>query len=157
VKALFEEVKDRWGLHTTLDTNGALGHRLDDAWFDPVDLLLLDLKHLDNARHRDLTAFDNGPILEFAQRMSRLGKELWIRHVVVPGWTDDLDHAARLADFVATLPTVTRVDLLPFHQMGRSKWAELGLNYKLNDTEPPAPEVMDRLRAVFRDRGLTVT
>jgi pyruvate formate lyase activating enzyme len=156
VKAFFEELKDRWGLHTALDTQGNLGSRLDDAWFDPVDLLLLDIKHMDDEKHRALTAFPVAPTLEFAQRMSRLGKQMWIRHVVVPGWTDGLDHAARLADFVATLETVTRVELLPFHQMGTHKWKELNLEYKLADTLPPTAEALEALKAVFRERGLTV-
>jgi pyruvate formate lyase activating enzyme len=156
VKAFFEEVKDRWGLHTALDTQGNLGHRLDDAWFEPVDLLLLDIKHMDDDRHRALTAFPNAPTLEFAKRMAGLGKELWIRHVVVPGWTDEVAHAEALADFIATLPTVTKVDLLPFHQLGAHKWKELNLEYKLKDTLPPSDEVMEPLRAVFRARGLPV-
>lgn len=156
VRAFFEEVKDRWGLHTALDTQGNLGHRLDDAWFDPVDLLLLDIKHMDDARHRELTAFSNEQTLAFARRMSDLGKELWIRHVVVPGWTDDLDHAARLADFVVTLPAVTRIELLPFHQMGTHKWKELNLEYKLEKTQPPSSQVMEDLKSVFRARELPV-
>lgn len=156
VNALFQEAKDRWGLHTALDTQGNLGGRVNDAWFDPVDLLLLDIKHMDDERHRALTAFPNAPTLEFAQRMSDLGKEVWIRHVVVPGWTDEVDHAQRLADFVATLPSVTRVDLLPFHQMGTHKWKELNLEYKLKDTLPPSDDLMETLRKVFRDRSLSV-
>jgi pyruvate formate lyase activating enzyme len=156
VGALFEEVKDRWGLHTALDTQGNLGGRVDDAWFDSVDLLLLDIKHLDDGRHRALTAFPVEPTLEFARRMARLGKPMWIRHVVVPGWTDNLDHAGRLADFVTTLPSVERVELLPFHQLGAQKWKELNLEYKLADTLPPTDGVMESLRGVFRQRGLTV-
>jgi len=156
VRAFFEEVKHRWDLSTALDTQGNLGHRLEDAWFEPVDLLLLDIKHMDDDRHRALTAFSNVPTLEFAQRMARLGKQMWIRHVVVPGWTDDLDQAARLADFVATLSTVTKVELLPFHQLGAGKWKELNLEYKLADTLPPSEDTMERLRTVFRQRGLTV-
>jgi pyruvate formate lyase activating enzyme len=156
VGALFQALKDRWGLHTALDTNGNLGHRQDDAWYAHVDLLLLDLKHFDDDRHRDLTAFSNQPTFEFARRMAGLGKELWIRHVVVPGWTDGRDHAARLADFVATLPTVTRVDLLPFHQLGEHKWKDLNLDYRLKGVLPPPEETMERLRTVFRDRGLPV-
>jgi len=156
VQAFFQEVKARWGLHTALDTQGNLGSRVADLWFDSVDLLLLDIKHLDDERHRALTAFPVAPTLDFARRMGRLGKEVWIRHVVVPGWTDDLDHAGRLADFVATLPTVTQVDLLPFHQMGAPKWKDLNLEYKLADTKPPTEELMESLRAVFRNRGLKV-
>jgi pyruvate formate lyase activating enzyme len=88
--------------------------------------------------------------------MAGLGKELWIRHVVVPGWTDEVEHAERLADFVATLPTVTKVDLLPFHQLGTHKWKELNLEYKLKDVAPPTEEILEPLRAVFRARGLPV-
>lgn len=156
VKALFDEVKERWGLHTALDTQGNLGQRLDDAWFDSTDLLLLDIKHMDDERHQALTAFPNAPTLEFARRMAGLGKELWIRHVVVPGWTDEVAHAEKLADFVAGLPTVTKVDLLPFHQLGSHKWKELNLEYKLKDTLPPTDAVMESLRAVFRSRNLPV-
>ena len=157
VKAFFEEVKQQWGLHTALDTQGNLGSRLDDDWFEPVDLILLDIKHMDDARHQALTAFPVAPTLEFAKRMAGLGKELWIRHVVVPGWTDEEEHAQKLADFVATLPTVTRVELLPFHQLGAHKWKELNLEYKLKDTIAPSEAVMNDLRRVFLHRGLPVS
>ena len=157
VKAFFEEVKERWGLHTALDTQGNLGSRLDDAWFEPLDLVLLDIKHMDDETHRALTAFSVTPTLEFAQRMAGLGKELWIRHVVVPGWTDEVSHAEKLADFLLTLPTVTKVDLLPFHQWGAHKWQELNLEYRLKDTLPPSKEVMEKLQLVFRERGLPIS
>ena len=156
VGALFQTLKDRWGLHTALDTNGNLGHRQDDAWYENVDLLLLDLKQIDEERHQELTAFSARPTLDFARRMAGLGKELWIRHVVVPGWTDSVDHAARLADFIATLPTVTRIDLLPFHQLGEHKWKELNLEYRLKGVQPPSAEVMETIRDQFRTRGLPV-
>ena len=109
---------------------------------------------MDDESHRALTAFPNAPTLEFAQRMSRLGKEMWIRHVVVPGWTDGLDHAARLADFVATLPTATRVELLPFHQMGRFKWEKLGMNYALKDAVAPSKEKVAEVIARFKSVGV---
>lgn len=156
VEAFFREVKARWGLHTALDTQGNLGGRLSDDWFDPVDLLLLDIKHGDDEGHRALTGFPLGPTLAFAQRMGGLGKALWIRHVVVPGWTDGVDNTERLADFVATLPTVTKVELLPFHQLGAPKWKELNLEYRLADTQPPPDETMETLRGIFRSRGLPV-
>jgi len=152
VGELFHQVKERFGLHTALDTQGHLAGRLPDAWFEPVDLILLDIKHIDDDRHRELTGFSNQPTLDFARRMSAMGKALWIRHVIVPGWTDSMSAAARLADFVASLTTVQRVEILPFHQMGAHKWQELGLAYRLADTQPPAYELVADIRDCFRTR-----
>jgi pyruvate formate lyase activating enzyme len=101
-----------------------------------------------------LTGFPLQPTLDCAKRLSGLGKDLWIRHVVVPGWTDNLDDAEALADFVASLATVRRVELLPFHQMGAHKWRELGIRYRLADTPSPSDELMETLRAIFRKRGI---
>src|SRR5512135_2528232 len=80
------------GLHVALDTNGELHERLPDSFFDPVDMLLLDIKHSDPERHQSLTGRDLAPVLDCARRLSALGKEIWIRHVVIPGQTDSRDH-----------------------------------------------------------------
>ena len=110
------------GIHTALDTNGYYGTRLSDAELEAADLVLLDLKGWDPARHRQLTGMDNGPTLEFARRLAERRRPIWVRFVLVPGWTDDLDDVARIAEFAAGLGVVERVDVLPFHQMGRFKW-----------------------------------
>ena len=154
VGELFNRIKRDFGLHTALDTQGHLAGRLADSWFDPIDLILLDIKHIREDAHKQLTGFPLQPTLDTARRLSDLGKPLWIRHVVVPGWTDSPEDAAALADFVAGLKTVERMELLPFHQLGEHKWRELGLRYQLGDTAPPSEEVMETLRGIFRSRGI---
>jgi pyruvate formate lyase activating enzyme len=155
VEALFREVKARWGLHTAVETQGHLLGRLPDSWFEPLDLALLDIKHIDEEGHRALTGgFPLEPTLEAARRLGRLGKDIWIRHVVVPGYTDRIDVAERLAAFVSAIPTVRRVELLPFHQLGRDKWKELGIPYPMERVVPPDPALVEALRAPFRARGL---
>ena len=155
VEALFRELKARWGLHTALETQGHLMGRLPDSWFEPLDLVLLDIKHIDEEGHRALTGgFPLEPTLEAARRLGRLGKDIWIRHVVVPGYTDRMEVAERLAAFVATIPTVRRVELLPFHQLGRDKWRDLGIPYPMENVVPPDPALVEALRAPFRSRGL---
>jgi pyruvate formate lyase activating enzyme len=150
---LFAAAK-RMGIHTALDTNGGLGSRLSDTELDQVDLVLLDIKTWDPERHRRLTGMDNAPTLEFARRLSARKKPLWIRFVLVPGLTDDIENIAPIAKFSASLGNVERVDVLPFHQMGRFKWKELKLNYTLDDIPPPSHEAVEQACAVFRAEGL---
>ena len=142
------------GIHTALDTNGFYGDRLSDAELELIDLVLLDIKTWDPHRHRALTGADNAPTLEFARRLAARGRSVWLRYVLVPGLTDDLADIGRTAGFVAELGNVSRVDVLPFHQMGRFKWAQLGLDYALKDAEPPSSELVGRVVDVFRSRGL---
>jgi pyruvate formate lyase activating enzyme len=142
------------GIHTALDTNGYYGDRLSDAELETIDLVLLDLKAWDPERHRRLTGMEVGPTLQFARRLAALKRPVWVRFVLVPGWSDDLDDIAKIADFAASLGNVERVDVLPFHQMGRFKWKELGLEYKLEDVDPPSAEAVERACAVFRAAGL---
>ena len=156
VGEVFRQVKQHHGLHTTLDTNGALAASLPDAWFDPVDLVLLDIKHINPARHRELTGLDVQHTLDFARRLDRMGKPVWIRHVLVPGHTDDLLDVEALTDFVATLKNVERVEILPFHKMGENKWKELGRKYRLEDTPVPSQALIDRVRKQFEYRNLPV-
>ncbi|HET7292195.1 MAG TPA: pyruvate formate-lyase-activating protein [Vicinamibacteria bacterium] len=142
------------GIHNALDTNGYYGDRLSDAELDLVDLVLLDLKAWDPERHRRLTGMDNAPTFEFARRLAARGTPVWVRFVLVPGWTDDSEEVARIAGFAAALSNVERVDVLPFHQMGRFKWSRLGLEYKLQDVEAPSPELVAKTCETFRAAGL---
>jgi pyruvate formate lyase activating enzyme len=142
------------GVHTALDTNGSLGDRLADQDLGGIDLVLLDLKAMSAGLHRRLTGADNGPVLEFARRLGVLRKPVWIRFVLIPGWTDDPVEIGHLASFVASLGNVERVDVLPFHQMGRFKWEKLGMAYALRDTEPPSPAKTREAVAMFREAGL---
>ena len=142
------------GIHTALDTNGSLGSRLTDEELETIDLVLLDLKIWDPERHRQLTGMDIAPVLEFARRLSERRKPVWVRYVLVPGWTDGANDIAETARFIDKLGNVERVDVLPFHQMGRFKWKELQLNYTLAEVEPPTSEEVECACALFRAAGL---
>lgn len=142
------------GIHTALDTNGFYGDRLTDSNLETIDLVLLDLKTWDPERHRRITGMDVRPTLQFAERLARLNRPVWLRYVLVPGLTDDLLDVTHTASFAGRLGNVTRVDVLPFHQMGKYKWAKLGLDYGLADVQPPTAELVERTCAVFRAAGL---
>jgi pyruvate formate lyase activating enzyme len=142
------------GVHTALDTNGYYGDRLSDADLETVSLVLLDIKTWDPERHKQLTGMDNAPTLEFARRLAARHRPVWLRFVLVPGVSDDPSDIAKIAEFAAGLGNVERVDVLPFHQMGRYKWKQLGLDYSLEQTEPPSVEAVERVVAQFRDAGL---
>jgi pyruvate formate lyase activating enzyme len=143
------------GIHTALDTNGSLGSRLSDGELQHIDVVLLDIKIWDAQRHLKLTGQDIGPTLDFARRLAAKKRSVWLRFVLVPGLTDDMNDIAQIAKFAAELGNVERVDVLPFHQMGRFKWKALGMNYTLQDTEPPSRDLIERACAVFRAEGLT--
>jgi pyruvate formate lyase activating enzyme len=142
------------GVHTALDTNGHLGSRLTDDELKEIDLVLLDLKTWDPQRHLNLTGAEVGPTLDFARRLAEGKRPIWVRFVLVPGLTDDYENMAAIAGFAAGLGNVERVDVLPFHQMGRFKWKKLGLNYALDDVNPASPEMVEKACEVFRAEGL---
>ena len=150
---LFTAAK-QMGIHTALDTNGYYGERLSDAELEQADLVILDIKGWNPARHKELTGMEIGPSLAFARRLAERRRPVWLRFVLVPGWSDQPGEAEGVAGFAAGLGNVERVDVLPFHQMGRFKWKQLGLEYKLQDTEPPSQEAVDETLALFRAAGL---
>ena len=142
------------GIHTTMETNGYFGEKLSDAEIDTIDLVMLGLKTWDPDRHRALTGMDVAPTLAFARRLAARRRPIWLRFVLVPGLTDDMEDLARTAAFAAELGTVERVEVLPFHQMGRYKWERLGLKYKLDHVEPPSVELTEQACNVLRKAGL---
>ena len=144
------------GIHTALDTNGSLGDRLTDAELERIDLVLLDIKGWDAERHRQLTGMEVGPVLDFARRLAARRRPVWVRFVLVPGFTDHPEDVAQIARFAGSLGNVERVDVLPFHQMGRFKWKELRLDYKLGHVHPPTPDAIEQACAPFRAEGLKV-
>ena len=150
---VFSAVK-KLGVHTALDSNGYLGERLTDADLASIDLVLLDLKAMTPDLHKRLTGVDNQPIHQFARRLAAARKPIWVRFVLVPGWTDDLAEVEKIAAFAVELGNVERVDVLPFHQMGRFKWEKLKMEYQLNDTKPPSPETTKQAVEIFRAKGL---
>jgi pyruvate formate lyase activating enzyme len=153
VLKLFTAAK-QMGVQTALDSNGYLGDRLTDADLGCIDLVLLDLKAMTSDLHKRLTAMDNAPVHAFARRLAAARRPIWVRFVLVPGWTDDMAEVERIAVFAAALGNVERVDVLPFHQMGRFKWEKLKIDYQLANTAPPPRETVEAAIAKFRAVGL---
>jgi pyruvate formate lyase activating enzyme len=142
------------GVHTNVETNGYFGDRLSDADLGRFDLVMLGLKAIEPELHRRMTGKHVGPVHAFARRLASLRRPVWVRFVVVPGWTDNLEEVGRMADFAASLGNVERVDVLPFHQLGQFKWEKLGMEYQLRDALPPAREKVQEVIARFRAAGL---
>lgn len=145
VKEFFKCLKEK-GYHTALDTSGAfpMSNKIIEV-LKYTDLVLLDIKHIDNEKCIKLTGKPNTYTLEFAKYLSDNNIKLWIRQVLVPGYTDDEDDLLKLKDFLSTLKTVENVEILPYHTMGKYKWEELGFKYELEGV--PAATVNDILRA----------
>ena len=155
VGRLLQEAK-QLGIHTAIDTSGFLGANASDALLDDLDLVLLDIKSGIPEVYRRATGRELQPTLDFARRLSERGtEEVWIRFVLVPDLTDAVENVEAVAGIVEQISVVTRVEVLPFHQMGRDKWATLKLPYKLADTSPPSKELIERVRNQFRTRGIT--
>ena len=142
------------GVHTAIETNGFLGEQLTDADFESIDLVMLGLKKWDLEAHKELTGREIGPTLALARRLAARQRPIWVRFVLVPNLTDDLDDIRHIAEFAAGLGVVERVEVLPFHQLGRFKWKELGIKYHLEKTQPPTAEAAEEACEVFRAAGL---
>ena len=155
VTRIFRRCKEL-GLHTCIDTSGRMGDRMTDQDLMDIDLNLLDIKSGDPAIYEKVTHQPLQPTIDYARRLSALGRPMWIRYVLVPGLTDDYDNVEKAADICAGLKSVERVEILRFHQMGTEKWRKLGLEYLLEKVETPSAELTERVRGQFRSRGLTV-
>jgi len=155
----FFSIAKAHGAHTALDTSGQPYRETPafltrfDALMDAVDLVLLDIKAIDESLHRRLTGHTNENILQMAQRLCTLGKEMWVRHVLVPGVTGSDTELIALRRFLNTLDTVSRVEVLPYHDMGRSKWEALKMPYPLDGVKPPTQEEVARAESILGIRG----
>jgi len=155
VKAIFEGSK-MMGLHTALDTSGFLGKKADDELLSFTDLVLLDIKHFDPDAYKRVTGVDLQPTLDFAERLSALKKPVWMRFVLVPGYTDDMDSISRMAAYAKDLGNVERVEVLPFHKMGEYKWEAMEMDYALFDIQEPEPDLVTMAKSRFEDEGMVV-
>ena len=151
---LFKLAKEN-NVHTTLDTSGNPFTR-EEPFFGKfnelmkyTDLYMLDIKHIDNEEHKKLTGQPNENILDMAKYLSENGKAMWIRHVLVPGYTDSEEQLTRLKEFIDSLDTVDRVEILPYHTLGVFKWKELGIPYELEDVNPPTKEEVERAKRIL--------
>ena len=152
---LFEKAKAQ-GVNTCIDTAAGPFTR-EEPWFgafrklmDVTDLLLLDLKHIDPAAHKELTGADNASVLDCAKYLSEIGKSVWIRHVLVPGINTDEPSLTKLGAFIRTLTNVKKVEVLPYHALGVPKWKALNLPYALADVEPPTDDQLYFARSLLQ-------
>lgn len=152
---LFELAKEA-GVHTTLDTAGN-PFTFEEPFYGKferlmksTDLVMLDLKEMDSKRHKALCGVSNGNIQQMARWLSDYGKDMWIRHVLVPGLTDQEDDLMAMRDFIESLDTVRRVEVLPYHALGIPKWEALGIPYRLKDVMPPEEDAVKRAEEILR-------
>ena len=148
---LFKKAKEL-GINTCIDTAGNPFTK-EEPFFSKfeelmkyTDLLLLDLKEINPTRHKDLTGFDNSNIIEMAKYLSEINKPVWIRHVLVPEHSDFDEDLDALGDFIDTLSTVDRVEILPYHTLGKFKWENLGIPYTLESISPPSAERIENAK-----------
>ncbi|PYZ95088.1 pyruvate formate-lyase 1-activating enzyme [Salipaludibacillus keqinensis] len=151
---LFKECK-KIGIHTTIDSSGGCYSTGADfqikfkELLTYTDLFLVDVKHIDDSKHRKLTGVSNKHILEFAKKLSEEKVPVWIRHVLVPGVSDNEEDLANLSSFISTLSNVNKVEVLPYHKMGVYKWKELGLTYPLEGVESPTEQEVNRAKTLL--------
>jgi pyruvate formate lyase activating enzyme len=143
----------RMGLHTAIQTSGFLGKRADDDYLANLDLVLLDIKSGDPETYARVTSQKLKPTLQFAERLAAIGKPVWVRFTLVPDLTDDPANVDAVARFVAPMKNVEWVEVQPFHQMGAFKWKAMNLEYHLDRTRAPTPELVQRVIGQFQAAG----
>ena len=150
----FTKAKAR-GVHLTIDTSGHPFTR-EEPFFSKfqelmkvTDLVMLDIKQIDEEAHKTLTGWTNSNILDLAQYLSDTGKSMWIRHVLVPGGSDRDEYLKQLDAFVKGLKTVEKIEVLPYHTLGEYKWQELGMDYPLKGIEPPTKERIENAKKLL--------
>ena len=151
---LFKKAKEE-GVATCIDTAGEpFTHEepFYSKWKELMsltDTVLLDIKNIDPEAHKELTGVDNANILQMAKEISDMGIPIWIRHVLVPGGSDNDDYLRRTREFIDTLPSVEKVEVLPYHTLGVPKYQELGITYRLEGVESPSPERIENAKKIL--------
>lgn len=139
------------GLNTVLDTSGYVAINKLTKLLELTDLIMLDIKHINPEKHRQLTGRSNSLTLQLAQHLAREKIPVWIRYVLIPGYTDNTKDLKELAYFIEQLGNVEKVDILPYHTMGAHKWELLGLKNPMAHVIPPSLEDVDRVRNLFKN------
>ena len=155
ITELFARCKEL-GIHTCLDTSGFVDIKKIDKLLDYTDLVLLDIKHIDNEKSKKLTGAGNEKALKLARHLDDRKIPVWIRQVLIPGITDDAEDLKNLGQFISTLNNVSRVELLPYHGMGIHKWESMGLEYELKDIKEPTDKDIKRASKIIQSYGVSV-
>ncbi len=149
VTKLFQKLKEA-NIHTALDTSGTLPiHEKTQTLLEYTDLVLLDIKHIDNQKCIELTGAPNHNTLHFANYLSEHNIPMWIRQVLIPGFTDDENDLKTLQEFISHLKTVEKVEILPYHDLGKFKWKELNEKYELENVIPPTAEEIKKAKKIL--------
>ena len=152
VKFLIEFFKQlkKENIHTCIDTSGMVKITEEiKELLSLTDLVLLDIKHIDNEKCKRLVGFSNEKELEFAKYLSNNGIKMWIRQVIIPGYTDDEKDLLKLKDFIKQLKTVEKIELLPYHSMGKYKWNKLNIKYELEDVKEATQEDIEKAKKIL--------
>lgn len=144
------------GIHTAVDTSGYIFNEKVKEILKYVDLVLLDIKAIREKTYKSITGVELKPTIDFAKYLDKIGKPVWIRHVLVPTLNDDTKMIKELAEFVSTLKNVEKVEILPFHKMGEHKWEQVEKIYELSKIQPPSEEKVNQTKEIFRNYGIKV-
>ena len=146
---LFSKLKEE-GIHTCIDTSGMVSLTDDiKKLLSLTDLVLLDIKHIDDEKCKDLVGFSNKLELAFAKYLNDNNIPVWIRQVLIPGYTDDEEDLVKLRDFLSTLNNVKKVEILPYHNLGKHKWTKLGYKYELDGVKQATNKDVQRAKKIL--------
>jgi pyruvate formate lyase activating enzyme len=144
------------GLHTAVDTSGYVDPEKFKQLLPYLDLVLLDIKTMDDLKHQDLTGVSNKKTLNIVELLEAEKQPYWVRHVVVPGITDDFEKMQEFAKYLRDKKYLAKIELLPYHELGKHKWENLGLEYKLAAVEPPTAKKMTELNSCFKNYKINI-
>ena len=148
VLELFKKCKEE-GIHTAVDTSGYVNIEDVREVMEYTDLVLLDLKHADAIKHQELTGVNNDKIKQFAQYLSDINKAVWIRYVLIPGYTDDEADLLAAYEYLKNFKNIEKVEVLPYHSMGKIKWENLNVEYPLEGVRAPTADEVERARRIL--------
>lgn len=153
IHELFEKCKEEH-IHTAIDTSGFILNDKVKSALELTDLVLLDVKHIIPEKYKALTGQELAPTLEFLDYLQSIHKPVWIRYVLIPTYTDDEEDLHKWSQKMKEYSNIERVDLLPFHQMGQQKWAQMGIKYQLENLATPTTEEVEKAEAIMKSYGL---
>ncbi len=145
---LFKKVKAE-DFHISLDTCGAIYNQTINQLYNLTDLVILDVKHINEKQHHKLTGQSNKTVLQNANYREKTGQPMWLRYVLVPGWTDQEEHLHKWAEYFKDYKSIERIEILPYHTLGVYKYQELGIPYKLDSVKPPSKKQVNQAKQIF--------
>ena len=156
IKKLFHKLHEE-GIHTTLDTNGKVIDKQSKNLLENTDLVMLDIKHINDDWHHKITRLSNSNTLKFAEYRESTGKPMWLRYVLVPGWSDQEEYLHQLGEHFKDYQSIQKIEILPYHKLGMHKWEALGWKYELEDVKSPDKTTIEKAAQIFRQYFKEVT